>query len=296
MEIAKLKYFYTVAKLGNVTRAAEEIHIAQPALTKAIKLLEEELDVPLFYKKGRNIYLTAFGERLKTKLDGIFPLLDEIPKELEDLKELQRLTVKLNVLSASTVVTDAVVNYKKARSEVVFAMIQNETETDCDVSVSASNADFRQLPAFAKKCVLEEKIYLAVPNDSQYAKRESIDLKEVENEKFVTLAGSKLFRVLCDGFCAYAGFKPKITFESDSPTAVRNIIGAHAGIGFWPEYSWGKTSSDVVLVPISQPICRRELVVGLHQNVVKSEVASDFYEYLIKFLQRKRGKGEKRKK
>ncbi|MBE7068334.1 MAG: LysR family transcriptional regulator [Clostridiales bacterium] len=296
MEIAKLKYFYTVAKLGNVTRAAEEIHIAQPALTKAIKLLEEELDVPLFYKKGRNIYLTAFGERLKTKLDGIFPLLDEIPKELEDLKELQRLTVKLNVLSASTVVTDAVVNYKKARSEVVFAMIQNETETDCDVSVSASNADFRQLPAFAKKYVLEEKIYLAVPNDSQYAKRESIDLKEVENEKFVTLAGSKLFRVLCDGFCAYAGFKPKITFESDSPTAVRNIIGAHAGIGFWPEYSWGKTSSDVVLVPISQPICRRELVVGLHQNVVKSEVASDFYEYLIKFLQRKRGKGEKRKK
>ena len=48
MELTKLRYFYVVAKHGHVTRAAEEIHIAQPALTKAIKLLEEELGVPLF--------------------------------------------------------------------------------------------------------------------------------------------------------------------------------------------------------------------------------------------------------
>ena len=296
MEIAKLKYFYTVAKVGNVTRAAEEIHIAQPALTKAIKLLEQELDVPLFYKKGRNIYLTAFGEYLKTKLDTIFPLFDKIPEELDALKEKKRLTVKLNVLAASTAVTDAVVSYKKACPEVVFEMIQNETETDCDVSISANNADFKALPKFVKKHIMEEKIYLAVPNESRYAKRESIALKEAEGEEFVTLAGSKLFRLLCDDFCAYAGFKPQITFESDSPMAVRNIIGAHAGVGFWPEYSWGKASSDVVLLPIIEPICQRELILGLHENAKKSEIALDFYEYLIKFLQRKRSKAKKTNK
>ena len=65
MELAKLRYFYTVAKLGHVTRAAEEIHIAQPALTKAVKQLEEELGVALFYKKGRNIYPTVYGEYLQ---------------------------------------------------------------------------------------------------------------------------------------------------------------------------------------------------------------------------------------
>ena len=60
MELAKLRYFYLTAKYGHVTRAAEEIHIAQPALTKAIKQLEQALGVPLFYKKGRNIYPTVF--------------------------------------------------------------------------------------------------------------------------------------------------------------------------------------------------------------------------------------------
>ena len=294
MELAKLRYFYTVATLGTVTRAAEEIHIAQPALTKAIKQLEEELGVPLFYKKGRNIFPTVFGEYLQNKLEGVFPLIDGIVGELEALKGERNLTVKLNVLAASTVVTDAVVSYKKAHPEVIFQMIQNETEGDCDVSVSANNVDFKALPAFSRRCVMEEKIYLAVPSESQYAKRESIALKEVSGEGFVHLAGSRLFRALCDGFCAYAGFKPQTTFESDSPAAVRNIIGAHAGVGFWPEYSWGKASLEVVLLPITEPLCQRELVIGLHENAVPSPAARAFYEYLVRFLQNKRrGRGKR---
>ena len=60
MELNKLRYFYIVAKYEHMTRAAEEMHIAQPALTKTIKALEDELGVPLFMKKGRNIVLFIF--------------------------------------------------------------------------------------------------------------------------------------------------------------------------------------------------------------------------------------------
>lgn len=290
MELAKLRYFYVVAKLGHVTKAAEEIHIAQPALTKAIKLLEEELGVPLFYKKGRNVYLTAYGEYLKNKLEGVFPLIDGIPTELEILKKEQRNTVKLNVLAASTVVTDAVISYKKKYPETVFQLIQNEAETDCDISVAMNTMDFSALPAFSARSVMEEKIYLAVPKNSHYATRERISLKEVKDEGFVHLAGSRTFRAACDTFCAYAGFKPHISFESDSPVAVRNIIGASAGVGFWPEYSWGEVSGDMTLLPISDPVCQRELIVGLHESALPSAVAPDFYEYLLRFLQKRRKK------
>lgn len=288
MELAKLRYFYAVAKHQHVTKAAEEIHIAQPALTKAIKQLEEELDAPLFYKKGRNVCLTVFGEYLKNKLEGIFAQLDSIAPELEHLKTEQRHTVKLNVLAASTAVTDAVIGYKKKHPEVVFQLIQNEAETDCDVSVTINTADFSALPTFVARCVMEEKIYLAVPKNSKYADKKNIALKEVKEEGFVNLAGSRLFRSVCDRFCAYAGFKPHISFESDSPVAVQNIIAANAGVGFWPEYSWGKVSSDMALVPISDPVCQRELVLGLHESPVPSAVAADFYEYLLRFLQKRR--------
>lgn len=293
MELTKLRYFYIVAKHQHVTRAAEEIHIAQPALTKTIKQLEEELGTPLFYKKGRNICLTEFGEYLKNKLENVFALIDGIPGEIETRKQERKRTVKLNVLAASTAVTDAVVAYKKKHPDTVFQLIQNETETDCDVSVSTGGAEFSALPAFEKRCVMEEQIYIAVPKNSRYASKESIALRELDGEGFVNLAGSRFFRTVCDRFCAAAGFKPRISFESDSPVAVHNVIGASAGVGFWPEYSWGKTSSEVILLPISEPVCQRELVVGLHASPIFSTVAPDFYDYLIKFLQNRRKKGRK---
>lgn len=293
MELTKLRYFYVVAKHGHVTRAAEEIHIAQPALTKAIKLLEEELGVPLFYKRGRNIYLTVFGEYLKGRLDALLPQIDGIEEELSALKEQESRVVRLNVLAASTAVTDAVIGYKKKNPDVIFQLIQNAEEADCDISVTINTADFSALPPFSRRLVMEEKIYLAVPKNSKYGERESLALLEVKDEGFVNLAGSKLFRAVCDKFCAYAGFKPQISFESDSIVAVRNIIAAHAGVGFWPEYSWGKTSADVALVPISDPVCQREIVIGLHETPLQSAAALDFYEYLVRFMQarRKRAQG-----
>ena len=286
MELAKLRYFYTVAKLGHVTRAAEEIHIAQPALTKAIKQLEEVLGVPLFYKKGRNIRTTAFGEYLKGKLEGILMQLDSIPAELESLKAEQSRTVKINVLAASTAVTDAVVAYKKRHPEIIFQLIRSPKETQCDISVATDAADLSALPAVSKTLAIEERIYLAVPKDSRYAEKDSITLSLVKDEGFVHMAGSRLFSAICDRFCVNAGFKPHISFESDSHVAVKNIIGAHAGVGFWPEYSWGKVSSDVALLPISDQDCKRTLTLSLHQNPIPSPIAEDFYAYLIKFLKK----------
>lgn len=285
MELTKLRYFYEVAKYGHVTKAAEEIHIAQPALTKAIKLLEEELGVPLFYKKGRNVYLTVYGEYLKGRVESILRRVDAIPAEIEILKGEQNHTVRLNVLAASTLVTDAVISYKKTHPEVIFQLIQNETEGDCDISVSMQSEQSIALPPFLKRNIFKEQIFLAVPKRSAFAARTEIALREAKDEGFVILAGSRMFRAVCDSFCAYAGFKPRTSFESDSPIAVHNIIGAGAGVGFWPEYSWGAVSDDMVLLSITEPVCQRSIVLGLHESPTVSDAAQEFYPYLVRFLQ-----------
>lgn len=290
MELAKLKYFYHVAKTGNVTKAADEIHIAQPALSKAIKQLEEELGAPLFYKRGRNIYLTPFGMYLQERLESLLPQIDGLTEEIARLKAEQRRTVKLNVLTASTAVTEAVVEYKKKHRGAIFQLIQNEAETECDVSVRLGGVNDSSMPKVIQEMTLEEEIYLAVPKSSPYAELESIPLVDVKDEWFVHLAGSRPFRAVCDGFCAAAGFTPKTSFESDSPTAVKNIIGANAGVGFWPEYTWGRVSTDVKLLHIQAPVCRRRLVISLHESPFPSAVAEDFFGYLAQKLQNKKNR------
>ncbi len=288
MELAKLRYFYTVAKLGHVTRAAEEIHIAQPALTKAIKQLEEELDAPLFYKQGRNIRLTPFGVYLQGKIQPILAQIDAIPSELATLKQERQFTVKLNVLAASSSVTEAVVAYKKRNPAVIFQLIRSEAEPDCDVSVATDTTDVSILPPVLSTQSMEEKIYLAVPKASHYAEKTSVRLTEVKDEGFVHLAGSRTFSTLCDKFCMQAGFKPHIAFESDSLIAVENIIRANAGVGFWPAYSWGKLTSDVLLLPIAEQDCKRILTVSLHESPHPSAVSKDFYEFLVNFLKKRK--------
>ena len=292
MDLNKLYYFYVTAKYEHVTHAAEKLHIAQPALTKAIKLLEGDLGVPLFYKVKRNVKLTVYGEHLKNRLDGVFSLLKGLPKELESLKEKSANVISVNVLAAATAVTAAIGAYKKKNPSAVFHVTQKEKDVTADVSVLASSAALPLTGDYKKKSSFDERIYLAVPKNSAYGELEEIALSSVKEEGFVNLAGSKLFRNICDSFCMQAGFKPNIVFETDSPIAVRNLIGAGAGIGFYPALSWDKASPEMKLLQINDLDCRRELVVGLHENGSLSAVAEDFYAYLVDYMKKKRLKSK----
>ncbi len=295
MELTKLKYFLSVAKLQHVTKAAEELHVAQPALTKSIKDLEEELGVPLFYKQGRNVRLSVHGHFLKEKLEGILPALDDLPRAMAEFDGREKRTVRLNVLAASTLVTDAVVAYKKTHAEALFQLIQNEEEELCDVTVT-TDGQTKQTAPFIERQSMQEPVFLAVPKHSRWAQRKSIKLEEVKDEGFVRLTGARLFRATCDTFCAKAGFQPVTAFESDSPLAVRNVIGAGVGVGFYPAFSWGKIAQkDVVFLPIQSPVCSRALVVGLHDNA-KGGAAEDFYRFLLRFLQKRQAALHKEKK
>lgn len=284
MDLLKLKYFHTVAKLEHVTKAAEELHVAQPAITKTVKFLEDDLGVPLFKRVGRNVKLTEFGELLKKRLDLVFATIDSVTIELETMKKQNKFTVKLNVLAASIAVMDAVIAYKNDNPEVIFNLIQNQEKTDCNVFVTTVYGGETTTSSNNKK-VIKERIFLAVPFNSEYALKKSIKLIEVKDEKFINIAGSRPFRMICDKMCEKAGFKPTIGFESDSPIAVQNIIAAEAGIGFWPEFSWRDfDKSKIALIPIEDEGCERDIIVELVDDRSNSEYAEHFFKFLTAYL------------
>ena len=135
--------------------------------------------------------------------------------------------------------------------------------------------------------VFEEEIFLAAPLSSKFANRPFVDLAELSSERFVSLAGSKQLRAICDGFCDSVGFTPEIIFESDSPYMVRNLIDAGIGVSFWPAYSWGAFKSDkAILIPIRTPLCRRTLMVRLNESAAASPKCKEFYRYILQYIQK----------
>ncbi len=287
MELQKLRYFYTVAKFQHMTKAAEYLCVAQPALSQSIKSLELELGVELFSKKGRNIVITSYGEYLYKRLETLLPEIDSITSEMQKLKGEVTKTVRLNILAASAFVIDSIVEYRKLNPDVVFDYEQSEQKSDCNIVIYTNGLNVplanNKISHFTKK----ENIYLAVPKDSAYAKQKSIDLSEVKNEGFIMLSGARLFGALCNEFCHNAGFHPKILFESDSRSAVQNIVSTGAGVAFWPEHSWGTAdNNNVVLVPVSNPSCNRDIIIELYGTIPSSCYAQDFYDFLIKRMER----------
>lgn len=284
MELMQLKYFCEVAESQHMTRSAEKLHIAQPALSQAIHRLEGELGAKLFVLKGRNIVLTPYGRYLQQKVAPLLATLEQIPEDLAKMAHTDRTTIRMNVQAASALVTRAVIEYQKTH-RVHFELVQSGEDTLCDLSLSTRMPTQRE--GKKSEFIFDEPILLAVPDYEDFAGRDSLSLAEVREEEFVCLAGTKNFRSICDKYCSKVGFTPKVIFESDSPATVQNLVAAGCGVGFWPQYTWGEfTTTSARLLPISDPDCKRELV--LTANAIKPDntEVERFYAFLVDFMEK----------
>ena len=279
MELTQLRYFYEAARFEHITKAANALRIAQPAITLSIRRLEEELGVKLFRRCGRGVVLTDCGRHLYLKLDEVFKILDPIPEDLVHIANYEKDTVNINLLAASTIVTDIIIEYKRRCPDVTFRVSQQVGHGGSDITVYTEPGETN---ASSKNTfVMYENIFLGVPASSPFADRESVRLEEVSEEGFISLAGSKSLRAMCDNFCSTAGFTPRVIFESDNPYTVKNMIASGMGVGFWPRFSWGSIESgDVRLIPVSYPECSRSVIVEKTDNRT-SETVDRFYEYLV---------------
>ncbi len=285
MELTQLRYFLEVASSQHITKSAEKLHIAQPALTQAIHRLESDIGVPLFTAKGRNIVLTEYGRHFQQSIAPIIERLDRVPEELRRMAKLDRDTIRINVLAASALVTEAIVEYKK-RSEINFSVFQSNSDVS-DIEVTTKM--LYQIHEKHLEFAIAENIFLAVPKDKFDG--DCVSLRDMEGEDFICLLGSKQFRAICDKYCHHVGFKPKVIFESDNPTAVRNVIAANMGIGFWPEFTWGKAENEhVKLVKISDVPCRRDIVITCNPGKANNDNVKAFFEYLKQFFAQKKAR------
>ncbi len=286
MELLQLQYFYAVAENMHVTKTAEQLHIAQPALTQSIHRLENELGVKLFRKRGRNIVLTECGEYMKERLGSVLPVLEELPEQIRSMADMRRKTLRINVLAASTLVTEALILYQQHNPDIRFQAVQNAEDVNADITVATTENFVMPEESRDMFRVFTEHIFLAVPDTDKFRSMKRVRLSDMRDAGFISLAGSRTLRVICDRYCMQAGFSPKTVFESDSPSAVQNLIAAGLGVGFWPHYTWGrKEKKEILLLPISEPDCKRDIVLRLHhQSSAGQEESMRFFDFLGDYL------------
>ncbi len=270
MEWLQLKYFQTVARLEHMTQAAEQLHIAQPSLSKTIARLEEAVGVALFDRQGRQIRLNQFG---RVYLERVDP-------------GLARGSIRLGV-SITSVLPELIGPFIQQHPSVHFRqilgptaeMIQRLEDGDIDLWISSVQAEGADLEWQA---LMTEQVWIAASSEHRLAERDSVTLEELANEPFISMNTGFSFRDLMDDLCRQADFKPNITFEVDEPDGIARLVGQGLGIAFMPELSFrARSRAGLKQLQIESRDFKRTTWIAWSRRHYLSLAAKQFREYII---------------
>lgn len=140
MDSNQLRQFLAVAELEHVTNAAKRLNMTQPALTRALHKLEEQLHVRLFVHEGRNIRLTEEGAFLRDQVAPALAALDRAEESVRAFSLKEKDTVRLCIKSGSVLTVDAIALFAREHPEATFRVTQDELAEDNDLLVCSESA------------------------------------------------------------------------------------------------------------------------------------------------------------
>ena len=281
MDLQSLEYFRVLARVQHVTRAAEELGISQPALSRAIARLERELGVALFRPEGRSIALSAHGDVFLGYVDRAFAALTDGRAHLDALSGAGE-TVALGFLRSLAIrfIPDLVQRFAQQRPGVRFVFTEDNRErllSHLDAGRIALCVTVRtEGERFTWEPIAHQELVAIVPRSHRLAERASIRLAELAGERFVSFKRGYPIRVQIERLCEAAGFVPAVASESDESASVRGLVAAGAGVAIVPRSG---AADDLATLQIDDPGATREIGIARIAGRYLSEPARAFLEF-----------------
>jgi DNA-binding transcriptional LysR family regulator len=230
----RLKVFYTVAQRLSFTKAASELFITQPAVTKHIKELEQQLSVQLFKRNGNNISLTTAGKILEKYAEKIFQTYTELETELAQLNNLEAGTLHIGASTtvAQTILPKLLAMFKKTYPKVTFNFIQANTDQISQL-VLAEKIDIAIVegaahsPQLSYTDFIKDEIVLVTSANNKLSKKAEITPKQLPAIPLVLReAGSGTLDVIFNAL-ARVQINPKdlnIEIQLESSIAIKQYL------------------------------------------------------------------------
>lgn len=282
MELLQLRYFQKVARMEHMTKAAQELRIAQPALSKTIARLEEDLGVPLFDRIGKQIKLNTLGRAFLEKVDAALELLEEGRREVSDLGGLQYGSIRLAMTTLERL-SEPLSAFLALYPDVNIQITQAATEEMARMLEAGSiDIGFTAMPieqaGLASETVLKEDVYLAVPRDHRFANRGSIHLSEVGDDPFIGYKEGFIMQKMNEAFFRKAGISPKFVCQVDEPAAIVSLVRAGLGVALFGCKSGEQ--AGLTLLRIESPACHRSYRIYWSENRYLSLAARKFLAFI----------------
>ena len=236
VDIRQLRFFVEIVRYGNFTKAAEQLHVAQPAVSMSIKKLEEELELVLFNRREKKVSLTAEGEIFLVHAQRILMEVKSAETEMDELRGLSKGEVRVGIppmLSAfffPDIIRDFVKRYPNLHLSVygegawrIQKMIE-QGELDMGVIAAGIYPENLEVRRF-----LREEVVICVPVGHPFSDRKAVKFGEFMQQPLVFYKEGYYIRELIFDVMKGTGIAPNIVFETNlfslNKSLVRNGLG-----------------------------------------------------------------------
>ena len=291
MNLNHLSYFRVLARLEHYTQAAEELSITQPSLSHAMATLEKDLGTYLFEKQGRNIKLTKYGKIYYEYVDRALNELEKGEKKLRELTNASTGTIELGYIYTlgPRFIPQLIKSFTEIdnNKDIKFLFGQGTTKSlieglkqekfdmvFCSKLESEPDIDF--IP------IANEELVVIVANEHPLAKKESIDLREIDGYPFIGFSEKSGIRPIIEELFKKADIKPNIICEVEEDNSVAVLVEIDYGIAVMPRISSLK-HYNVKVLPITNPKHERYIYLATLKNRYLTPSVNLFKKYILEY-------------
>lgn len=272
MDIKQLRALLVIAETGSVSRAAEILHIVQPAVSRQLRLLEEDLGTALFSRGRRGMELTDSGQLLVEHARRALRELDQAKAEISPDPGVVTGIVTVGLLpSTSDLLAAPFITALKhqhpkltVRISVGYAgHLQKWLETgEVDVALLYDPKPSALLEA---EPLLHEALYLVGMPDAGLSQKHPVPLRELENKELILPSQPHGLRLLLDHACAVAGVRLTIVAETNAMSIQKNLVTSGLGFTILPSVAVFEdvAAGRLCAAPITKPDLQRKIVLAL---------------------------------
>lgn len=292
MEWQQLEHFRIVARTEHFTKAAEQLNMTQPALSRSIGRLEEELGVLLFDRPGRAVRLNKFGKAFLSRVDQAFREIHQGVQELQLMNDPHSGSVSLGFLMTFgfSVLPDIIGKFNHLYPNVDFELHQN-TAFAIVSQLTRGEVDFCLVHPMEDRHdwvwskLLEEELFLYVPVAHPLAEQSAVCLDKFAEDPFIGFKKGYGMRMITDRACQEAGFIPRIKFAGDDVATVAGLVSSGLGVALLPDFA-GIDPRKVKKLRVTAPICQRELGLAWMKDRTLSRSAELFRSFILDYFSR----------
>lgn len=297
MELQQLEYFRVVANFQHMTRAAETLNISQPALSKSIAHLEQEVGAPLFDRQGRSIVLNRYGQMMLKHAEHMLQEWEKAKQEIQDLVSPGHGEVTLGFIHTlgMSIVPELMAEVRKVFPHLNFTFSQS-TSLRLLRQLEAGEVDMCLTQPIQSTTVQvkwrklwSEELFVIVPKNHRLAARDSIALHEIAGEPFISIRKGNSLRKIIDHFLQKAGVTPNVIFSGEEVHTVAGFVGAGHGVSLVPKIK-GIDQYHLATIPVHDMKCERDIGLAVVEGRYLSPTTDRFVDFIESYLQAKYNK------